>query len=200
MLPSRLFRNTGIAPPLRSLLTPSPSLSPQVRVQLRLRLGVQDYSSLRSGANAPASSSSRVGTEPLRPNARSSSTSASPTPESTPSTSVSTSSDSAPLEPPPDEPRLSFTMTCTATGCTTRSSHTFTKRAYQTGVVLVQCPGCSNRHLIADHLGWFSDATQGGKNPTIEDILRAKGEGVRRGRVSELKAGKTLDAGDIEFY
>ena len=43
------------------------------------------------------------------------------------------------------EPRKSITFTCTAPGCSTRSSHTFTTRAYEKGVVLVQCPGCKVR-------------------------------------------------------
>ncbi|KAI9337398.1 DNL zinc finger-domain-containing protein [Zopfochytrium polystomum] len=48
------------------------------------------------------------------------------------------------------------------------------KRAYETGVVIVQCDGCKSRHLIADHLGWF-DTTQG-KIGTIEDIMKRKAE------------------------
>lgn len=48
------------------------------------------------------------------------------------------------------------------------------------------------RHLIADHLGWFKFGTEDGKNPTVEDILRAKGEKVRRG---SLGAG-----GVVEYY
>lgn len=42
---------------------------------------------------------------------------------------------------------------------------------------------CCFRHLIADHLGWFDsdDLTQGGKYKTIEALLAAKGEDVKRG-------------------
>ena len=41
------------------------------------------------------------------------------------------------------------------------------------------------RHLIADHFGWFKDhdTTQDGKLCTIEDLLKAKGEKVRRGKL-----------------
>ena len=47
------------------------------------------------------------------------------------------------------------------------------------------------RHLIADHLGWFKESTQDGKLKTVEDLLRAKGEKVRRGRI---------DAGGVVEY
>lgn len=90
------------------------------------------------------------------------------------------------------EPRLQITFTCTASDCTKhRSTHTFTKRAYTSGIVLVQCPQCKNRHLIADHLGWFKESTEDGKMRTVEDLLKAKGETVQRGSV-------TPD-GDIEY-
>jgi hypothetical protein len=38
-------------------------------------------------------------------------------------------------------------------------------------------------HLIADNLSWFKDITAEGKQRTIEDIMHAKGENVRRGHV-----------------
>ncbi|KAF8552704.1 zf-DNL-domain-containing protein [Imleria badia] len=81
----------------------------------------------------------------------------------------------------PSEPRLAIAFTCTADGCGHRSAHTFTKRAYERGIVLVQCPSCKNRHLIADNLGWFKDDTQDGRLKNIEDILRVRGEHVQRG-------------------
>ena len=42
-----------------------------------------------------------------------------------------------------------------------------------------------NRHLIADHLGWFKEheGTAGGTLRTVEDLMRAKGEKVTRGRL-----------------
>lgn len=56
---------------------------------------------------------------------------------------------------PADLTHRSLTFTCTANDCGHRSTHEFTKRSYTRGIVLVQCPECKNRHLIADHLGWF---------------------------------------------
>lgn len=58
--------------------------------------------------------------------------------------------------------------------CNTRSQRTFSRQAYQKGVVLLECPGCQNRHLIADNLGWFGE----GKN--VEEILQARGDEVKR--------------------
>lgn len=46
--------------------------------------------------------------------------------------------------------------------------------------------GC-NRHLIADNLHWFKDSTDEGRLRTVEDILRARGEKVRKG---EMKIGE----------
>lgn len=70
-----------------------------------------------------------------------------------------------------DQPKLMIAFTCKK--CDTRSSHTMSKQAYTKGTVLIKCPGCSNRHLIADHLKIFND-----NRITIEDILKAKGESV----------------------
>ncbi|CAR26847.1 hypothetical protein ZYGR_0I01190 [Zygosaccharomyces rouxii] len=68
-----------------------------------------------------------------------------------------------------DKPMMMIAFTCKK--CNDRSSHTMSKQAYTKGTVLIQCPSCQVRHLIADHLKIFSD-----EHITIEDILRAKGE------------------------
>ncbi|KAI9333712.1 DNL zinc finger-domain-containing protein, partial [Obelidium mucronatum] len=57
--------------------------------------------------------------------------------------------------------------------CDHRTHKLMSKKAYETGVVIITCEGCSSKHLIADHLGWF-DTTQG-KIGTIEDIIARKG-------------------------
>jgi len=55
-----------------------------------------------------------------------------------------------------------------------------------------------HRHLIADHIGWFPEVTEaeGGKRVMrdIQDIMREKGEEVKRG---SLTGGED---GTIEFY
>ena len=53
---------------------------------------------------------------------------------------------------------------------------TMSRTSYESGVVIVTCPGCQNRHLIADRLGWF------GEPGSIEDYLAQKGEAVFRGQ------------------
>ncbi|SCU96219.1 LAME_0F15390g1_1 [Lachancea meyersii CBS 8951] len=70
-----------------------------------------------------------------------------------------------------DKPAMMIAFTCKK--CNTRSSHTMSKQAYTKGTVLIQCPGCKSRHLIADHLKIFSDSSI-----TVQDILGAKGESV----------------------
>ncbi|TXT08595.1 hypothetical protein VHUM_02723 [Vanrija humicola] len=84
-----------------------------------------------------------------------------------------------------------MTFTCTHNDCGHRSTHEFAKKSYEKGVVIVQCPECKARHLIADHLGWFKEVTDGGKLKTVEDLVREKGEKVTKGRVN-------MD-GDIEY-
>lgn len=68
-----------------------------------------------------------------------------------------------------DKPMLMLAFTCKQ--CDTRSSHVLSKQAYEDGTVLVQCPGCKSRHLIADHLKIFSD-----NRITLQDIMKAQGE------------------------
>lgn len=52
-------------------------------------------------------------------------------------------------------PRLGIMYTCKV--CGSRNSHSFSRTSYEKGVVIVQCTGCKNNHLIADNLGWFED-------------------------------------------
>lgn len=67
-------------------------------------------------------------------------------------------------------PRMQIIFTCAK--CETRAMKSFTKNAYERGVVIITCPGCESRHLIADNLGWF------GEHRNIEEILSGKGQGV----------------------
>lgn len=90
------------------------------------------------------------------------------------------------------QPRLQLTFTCTVPQCGTRSTHEFTKHSYTKGIVLVQCPGCKNRHLIADNLGWFAESK--GEPRTVEEIVRAHGGRVRTGTVySDVDNGETVE-------
>lgn len=70
-----------------------------------------------------------------------------------------------------DKPMLMIAFTCKK--CNHRSSHSMSKQAYTSGTVLITCPSCKSKHLIADHLKIFRD-----EHVNIEDILKAKGESV----------------------
>lgn len=63
-------------------------------------------------------------------------------------------------------PKQELMLAFTCKKCSTRSSHTISKQAYTGGTVLVKCPGCNNRHLIADHLKIFKD-----NKFTVEDLM-----------------------------
>ena len=51
--------------------------------------------------------------------------------------------------------RRDMAIAYTCGKCGARAVKAFTRAAYEQGVVIVQCSGCSARHLIADNLGWF---------------------------------------------
>ncbi|KAG0453771.1 hypothetical protein HPP92_025075 [Vanilla planifolia] len=73
---------------------------------------------------------------------------------------------------------LAMIFTCKV--CETRSVKTVCRESYEKGVVVARCSGCNNLHLIADHLGWF------GEPGSIEDLLVARGEEVRKGSMDTL--------------
>lgn len=83
------------------------------------------------------------------------------------------------------EPHYQLTFTCVP--CTGRSTHIVSKQGYHRGSVLITCPSCHNRHVISDHLNIFGD-----RKVTVEDLMREKGQLVKRGTLGE--------DGDIEFW
>jgi mitochondrial protein import protein ZIM17 len=105
-----------------------------------------------------------------------------PLPSSSSPPSAQESSPSEQRSPPP-----SYELIFTCTPCSTRSRHTISKQGYHHGTVLVTCPECRNRHIIADNLKIFGD-----KKVNIEDILAERGQSVKKGMVSA--------DGDIEFW
>jgi mitochondrial protein import protein ZIM17 len=80
-----------------------------------------------------------------------------------------------------------YYLAFTCKPCGTRSAHHVSKQAYHHGSSLVTCPKCQSRHVISDHLGIFGD-----RKWTVEDILKEKGQLVRRGTLGPDS--------DIEFW
>ncbi|KIW80279.1 hypothetical protein Z517_06894 [Fonsecaea pedrosoi CBS 271.37] len=101
-----------------------------------------------------------------------------------------------------DEPSYELSFTCKP--CLYRSTHRITKHGYHRGTVLVTCPSCKGRHVIADHLKIFLD-----KSSTLEDILRKKaaaGEDfsklLKKGRLG-IRPGELVGnegEEDLEFW
>ncbi|KAF6003682.1 hypothetical protein F1559_004464 [Cyanidiococcus yangmingshanensis] len=51
--------------------------------------------------------------------------------------------------------KIAIAFTCAR--CETRVRKRFSRHAYLNGIVIISCPGCQVRHLIADNIGWFKD-------------------------------------------
>ncbi|KAG9237510.1 DNL zinc finger protein [Amylocarpus encephaloides] len=110
-----------------------------------------------------------------------------PNPQSPPPPKTKGHSPRSIIPPPPPLPKPEYQMAFTCTPCGTRSTHRVSKQGYHKGSVLITCPECRNRHIISDHLKIFGD-----KNITIEDLMREKGQIVKKGTLSE--------DGDVEFW
>ncbi|KAG5941140.1 hypothetical protein E4U60_000178 [Claviceps pazoutovae] len=87
---------------------------------------------------------------------------------------------------PPVKPEC-YQISFTCVPCGHRSHHNVSKQGYHRGSTLITCPSCRNRHVISDHLNIFGD-----RKITVEDLMREKGQLVKRGRLGE--------DGDIEFW
>lgn len=105
---------------------------------------------------------------------------------------------------PVEDLRPSYHLTFTCKPCGHRSSHRVTKQGYHYGTVLIQCPSCKNRHVIADHLKVFLD-----QKSTLEDILRKQTQDgkplttlIKKGKLGIRQGSMVGNEGeeDIEFW
>ncbi|KAI5960799.1 DNLZ [Candida pseudojiufengensis] len=83
------------------------------------------------------------------------------------------STSGSPNQPDPnvDQGELLIEFTCNV--CDTRSKHNMSKQAYEHGTVLIQCPECKSRHLIADNLGFIRD-----EKFNLKDYLESEGQSI----------------------
>ncbi|XP_005189472.1 DNL-type zinc finger protein [Musca domestica] len=65
--------------------------------------------------------------------------------------------------------------------CNTRNSKKVSEEAYKSGVVILQCDGCSVNHLIIDNVGWFTNT----KGKTFDEVLAENSNSVKVIRVNE---------------
>jgi hypothetical protein len=72
-----------------------------------------------------------------------------------------------------EDRKLGVIFECTV--CHNKCAKTFSHHSYTKGIVIITCPHCKNRHLIADNLGWFKD-----KPINVETIAAEKGEKITR--------------------
>ena len=151
------------AAPSALLRKPHTNTSAPLNNNIRIRLHSTESSSSNNGTRAPRPLTDRGSIDPTRVK----------------------SDKEAIAERKAQQPCYDMTFTCKK--CLERSSHRITKQAYHFGTVLVNCPGCKSRHLIADHMKIFSDTSI-----TIEDIMREKGEFIKKGSLGA--------DGDVEFY
>lgn len=84
---------------------------------------------------------------------------------------------------------MALVFTCKE--CDTRIAKKITKQAYEKGVVIIECPGCHARHLIADNLGWYKDWTDDGKLKNVEEFAERNGEVVRRVSSADISLDST---------
>ncbi|SLM36300.1 Zinc finger, DNL-type [Lasallia pustulata] len=105
---------------------------------------------------------------------------------------------------PPADLTPSYRLTFTCKPCSHRSSHRVSKQGYHHGTVLITCPNCKNRHVIADHLKVFLD-----NKSTLEDILAdANVDGkplsnlLKKGQLGIRQGNMVGNEGeeDIEFW
>jgi DNL zinc finger len=106
-------------------------------------------------------------------------------------------SDSSPLIPGAQTGGRKLVIVYTCTVCETRSMKQFTENAYLNGVVMVQCPGCQNWHLIADRLGYFSEDKS--DQWDLDKIAATTGQPVQRiQNVVELDLEKVWGADKVK--
>jgi protein import protein ZIM17 len=83
--------------------------------------------------------------------------------------------------------RLFLSFECNI--CKTRTNKFISKHAYEKGMVICQCEKCKNRHLIADHLGWFDSMKQPKGN--LEQIAKEHGISFRKISMEDIKDEET---------